>query len=226
MSPLYPWRQPEAITRLAIASQQRYPELAASLIEATGIDPEYRVRGLLYADPEDAVPAAAWAHRYEQRLFAVDSDFLHALSPDLATDIDQGLWMPELGSVRNPRLGRALRRRLEQLRQVSLFECTTVQRLRRVAGGVVADTATATYAGGHTVLCGGAWSGHLAADVGVALPVRPVKGQMLLFRACRAGQQALLDQVVLRNGSYLIPRDDGRILVGSTLEPDAGCRIR
>lgn len=222
VSPLYPWQQPEAITQLAIASQRLYPEMAASLIETTGIDPEYRLRGLLYADPEQAGPARAWARRHAQRLLSVDSRFVRTIAPHLAADIDQGLWMPELGSVRNPRLVRALRQRLKQLRRVTLCEQTPVEQLRRVGDGVVAVTAGATFEGGQTILCGGAWSGRLAADLGVSLPVTPVKGQMLLFRAPDATAQPLLEQVVLRGGRYLIPRDDGRILVGSTLEPTAG----
>lgn len=222
VSPLYPWQQPEAITQLAIASQRLYPGMAASLIETTGIDPEYRLRGLLYADPEQTEPARAWARRHAQRLVSVDSRFVRTLAPNLAADIDQGLWMPELGSVRNPRLVRALRQRLGQLSQVTLHEHTAVWKLRRSAGGVVAVTANATYEGGQTILCGGAWSGRLAADLGMSLPVTPVKGQMLLFRARHPDAGPLLEQVVLRGGRYLIPRDDGRILVGSTLEPDAG----
>lgn len=222
VSPLYPWQQPEAITQLAIASQRLYPEMAASLIDTTGIDPEYRRRGLLYADPEQTKTAKAWARRHAQRLVSVDSGFVRTIAPHLAADIDQGLWMPELGSVRNPRLVGALRQRLGQLRHVTLHEHTPVQKLRRVADGVVAVTDRASYEGGQTILCGGAWSGRLAEAIGLSLPVKPVKGQMLLFAAPPAEAKPLLEQVVLRGGRYLIPRDDGRILVGSTLEPGAG----
>jgi glycine oxidase len=67
------------------------------------------------------------------------------------------------------------------------------------------------------VLAAGAWSG-LALDGLAAVPhIRPIRGQMLLFRP----EPGALDTVLFRNGLYLIPRRDGHVLVGSTLE-DAG----
>jgi glycine oxidase len=64
------------------------------------------------------------------------------------------------------------------------------------------------------VVAGGAWSGELLKTAGVSLPMAPVRGQMLLFRAA----PGLLKRMVMRHYRYLIPRRDGRILAGSTLE--------
>ena len=68
----------------------------------------------------------------------------------------------------------------------------------------------------QVILCGGAWSRTLLESVGAGfvLPVRPVKGQMLLYRAA----PGLLPCMVMNNGRYLIQRKDGHILCGSTLE--------
>ena len=72
---------------------------------------------------------------------------------------------------------------------------------------------------GRVIVCGGAWTGRLLAQAGVWLPVRPIKGQMMLFRTpLTSGCRQLLERVVLADGRYLIPRADGRVLVGSTLE--------
>jgi glycine oxidase len=64
------------------------------------------------------------------------------------------------------------------------------------------------------VVCGGAWAAQLLAQLNVQLPVRPVKGQMIAYQA----PQGLVQRVVLKDGRYIIPRADGLLLVGSTLE--------
>nr|WP_267957626.1 glycine oxidase ThiO [Halomonas zhangzhouensis] len=220
VSPLYPWRYSEPVSQLARGAGERYAEMAAMLLDATGIDIEYRQKGLLYLRVEDAEQAFAWAQRQDWPLEKVEAPFIYAKEPWLCEGIDEGLWMPTLGSVRNPRLCRALRTRLEALPSVLLMEQATVQRLiveRGRACGV--ETEQGRVEAGRVILCGGAWSSVLLAEHDVALPVRPVKGQMMLFATPpMAGGRQLLKRVVLSDGRYLIPRGDGRVLVGSTLE--------
>ncbi|QTP58417.1 glycine oxidase ThiO [Billgrantia antri] len=220
VSPLYPWRYSEPVSQLAQGATHRYAELAERLLESTGIDIEYRQKGLLYLRVDDAERASAWAQRQGWPLEKVDASFIYAREPWLCEGVSEGLWMPTLGSVRNPRLCRALRARLEALPRATLVENTAVERLvveRGRACGV--ETAQGRLAAGHVILCGGAWSGVLLAEHGVALPVRPVKGQMMLFSTPpMPGGRQLLERVVLADGRYLIPRGDGRVLVGSTLE--------
>jgi glycine oxidase len=60
----------------------------------------------------------------------------------------------------------------------------------------------------------GAWSGRLLEHLGLHAPTPPVKGQIVLLRADRR----LLRRIVEHGKSYLVPRDDGRILVGATEE--------
>ncbi|MFQ3789436.1 glycine oxidase ThiO [Halomonas sp. A29] len=220
VSPLYPWRYSEPVSQLARAAGQRYADLATMLLDATGIDIEYRQEGLLYLRVDDAELAREWAQQQGWPLERVDADFLYAKEPWLCEGLDGGLWMPTLGSVRNPRLCQALRARLEMLPNVTLMEHAAVERLvveQGCARGV--DTAQGRIDGGRVILCGGAWSGVLLAELDVGLPVRPVKGQMMLFTTPpMPGGRQLLERVVLADGRYLIPRGDGRVLVGSTLE--------
>ncbi|MGR2740559.1 glycine oxidase ThiO [Billgrantia sp. Q4P2] len=220
VSPLYPWRYSEPVSRLAYGATHRYAELAERLLDTTGIDIEYRQRGLLYLRVDDAEQAFDWAQRQGWPLERVDAATLYAKEPWLCGELDEGLWMPTLGSVRNPRLCRALRARLDALSNVTLMEHAAVERLvveRGRARGV--ETAQGRIDAGRVILCGGAWSGALLAEHDVALPVRPVKGQMMLFvTPPMPGGRQLLERVVLADGRYLIPRADGRVLVGSTLE--------
>jgi glycine oxidase len=66
----------------------------------------------------------------------------------------------------------------------------------------------------EAVLCGGAWSSQLLPG----LPVFPVKGQMLSLQ----GPIGALSRVVFGPGTYLVPREDGLLVVGATSEPEAG----
>lgn len=220
VSPLYPWRYSEPVSQLACGATHRYAELAERLLETTGIDIEYRQKGLLYLRVDDAEHAFAWAQRQGWPLERVDATAIYAKEPWLREGLDDGLWMPTLGSVRNPRLCRALRARLDSLPNVALLENVAMQRLVVEQGracGVV--SAQGRIDAGCVILCGGAWSGVLLAEHEVALPVRPVKGQMMLFTTPpMPGGRQLLERVVLADGRYLIPRSDGRVLVGSTLE--------
>ena len=218
VSPLYPWRHSTPISQLSRWSEGFYPELSLRLLEETGIDPEYRQKGLLYLRVDDEARALEWAREVGKPLERVDADFLYAKEPQAAPGFESGLWMPTLGSIRNPRLGQALRARLQAMPKVELREGVTIERLVTEGGRV---TGVASHEGHiyaeHVIVCGGAWAGQLLGTVGVDLPVRPVKGQMILFKA----SPGLVERVVLMDGRYVIPRSDGRILAGSTLE-DAG----
>ncbi|GEK46516.1 glycine oxidase ThiO [Bisbaumannia pacifica] len=215
VSPLYPWRYSAPISRLSSWSEGYYPELALRLLEETGVDPEYRQKGLLYLRVDDEARALAWAREVGKPLERVGADFLYDKEPAAAPGCDEALWMPTLGSIRNPRLVRALRIRLAAMPRVELREQTEVTGLRAAGGRITAvETATGPIAGQQIVVCGGAWAADLLAGVGVALAVRPVRGQMILFRA----PPGLVKRVVLMDGRYVIPRADGRVLAGSTLE--------
>lgn len=121
-------------------------------------------------------------------------------------------WFPGVAQVRNPRLIKAL---LLALRQhgVRLQAHTPAVGWQQLAGrltGVI--TPHGVIACGQAVLAAGAWSGDL-----IQLPMRPVKGQMLLLR----GNPNALDHIRMDDQIYLIPRREGVVLLGSTLE-DAG----
>ncbi|WP_110687742.1 glycine oxidase ThiO [Salinicola aestuarinus] len=215
VSPLYPWRYSRPISALSSWSEGRYPELAGRLLEETGIDPEFRQKGLLYLRVDDVGDALAWAREVAKPLSRVDARTLYAKAPNAAPGFDSALWMPTLGSIRNPRLGKALRARLATMPGVECLEGREVRGLLREGERVIGvDTAGGPVLGGQTVVCAGAWSRSLLESVGVALPIRPVRGQMILFRT----PPGLVERVILKDGRYVIPRGDGRVLAGSTLE--------
>jgi glycine oxidase len=203
-----------------------YPAWSAGLLEETGIDVGYRRTGgvdVAFTDQEDqALRAAAGRWRVAgiacERLAPVD---VKRIEPELNPDVTAVYFLPDRAQVRNPRLLRALIAaidqrggRLEPWRGVTGFE---VQRGRVTT----VRTTTGDLACGTLVMAAGAWSGPLLEPIGVCAPTPPVKGQIVLLRSARP----LLKRIVEHAKNYLVPRDDGRILVGAT-EENAGFDTR
>lgn len=215
VSPLYPWRYSRAVANLAHWSQDFYPALGQQLLEDTGVDPEVHVTGLYWLDLDDQAEALAWARANDRPLQEVDISAVHDAVPALGAGFQKAVHMPGVANVRNPRLARSLREALRRMPNVEVLEgCEVsgfiqeqgaIRGVRCAAGELRADA---------TVLAAGAWSGELLAGLGLELPVAPVKGQMILYK-CSAD---FLSSMVLAKGRYAIPRRDGHILVGSTLE--------
>lgn len=214
LSPLYPWRYPEPVNRLAFYSQARYEALCRELFEETGKDPEWTQSGLLMLGPEDGAEGLTWAHESDTCLSRVEASEVAEIEPALAVTPGFSLWMPEVAQVRNPRLVAALRASLEG-RGVDIHEQTRVTSLSTDAGRIVGvETEAGALRAGRVLVAGGAWSAELLDLPGGPLPVEPVRGQMLLFQA----EPGLLTRIILSEGRYLIPRRDGHILMGSTME--------
>ncbi|MDZ7803053.1 glycine oxidase ThiO [Thiohalophilus sp.] len=214
LSPLYPWRFDDAVNALARWGQPRYADFAEQLRQESGIDPEYEPSGLLILDSDEREVALAWARDWGVNLQVLSREAIRDVEPQLVNPPEQALWLPEVGQLRNPRLGRAARGSLDAL-GVAVYEQQPVEELLIEAGrcrGVVSG-GTAFHAE-QVVIAGGAWSAGLLQSLGIALPVRPVRGQMILYR----GEPGALRRIVLSQDRYIIPRRDGRVLVGSTIE--------
>ncbi|WP_166360341.1 glycine oxidase ThiO [Pseudomonas akapageensis] len=215
VSPLYPWRYSAAVTALAHWSQDFYPQLGERLFGATGVDPEVHTTGLYWLDLEDEQEALAWAAREGRPLRAVDMSATYDAVPVLGPGFNRAIYMADVANVRNPRLVKSLKAALQAMPNVVLKEhCEVTGFIRegqRICG---VQTATGDVPGDRVVLTAGAWSGELLRPLGLDLPVEPVKGQMILYKCA----EDFLPSMVLAKGRYAIPRRDGHILIGSTLE--------
>lgn len=211
LSPLPPWHYPPPVQQLARASQALYPDIAAQLLADTGIDPQWTPSGLLVLDG-DADAAHDWARQAAARVDDLDAAAVRALEPALTPH--RALRLPDVAHIRNPRLLRALHADLAR-RAVEVREHTPVIALDTDGTRVLGLRTAAGLMGCEgVVIAAGPWSGELLE--GLWRPqVSPVRGQMLVFEA----PAGLLGHVVLTpDGHYLVPRRDGRILVGSSVE--------
>lgn len=214
LSPLYPWRYPESVNELAKRSQAAYPGLISNLQKNTGIDAEWVRSGLLIIGAEDSEKAAKWSLKYANSMKHVDAADCESLQSGLVTENGPAIWMPEIAQVRNPRLLAALKRDLLN-NGVEIREQQEINDFDISNGEIKAiRTSTEEIGADRCIITAGAWSGKLLSGLGLDIPVKPIRGQMLVFRENPAG----LERIVLKDNRYLIPRRDGRILVGSTLE--------
>ena len=215
VSPLYPWRYSQAVTALAHWSQDFYPQLGERLFASTGIDPEVHTTGLYWLDLDDEAEALAWARRENRPLSAVDISATHDAVPVLGGGFSRAIYMADVANVRNPRLVKSLKAALLALPNVTVHEQCEVSGFIRDGDKVLGvESSQGAIHADQVVLTAGAWSGDLLATLGLELPVEPVKGQMILYK-CAAD---FLPSMVLAKGRYAIPRRDGHILIGSTLE--------
>jgi glycine oxidase len=214
LSPLYPWRYPEPVNRLARWGQTAYPDLARELLASTQLDVEWVRSGLLILDAAEAEQAHAWAEQAGTPLVQLDDRSLHALAPAVSPAITGALHFPEVAQVRNPRLVTALHQDLVG-RGVELRERVEVHGFESHQGRLHAlHTSAGVLPTERAIVAAGAWSATLLSGTGLDLDHPPVKGQMLLLRP----HPRLISAVLLNDGYYLIPRRDGHILVGSTQE--------
>jgi glycine oxidase len=213
ISPLYPWRYDAAVTALATWSQSYYPELVEWLFAESGIDPEYTLSGLLIVEPEGMDQAFSWCQANNQEVELLQGSEIRACEPAFSREAAQALWLSGVAQIRNPRLVKAAYR--------SISDKVTVQTDVAVRGIVVSKgraqavlTEKGEIAAGCIIVCAGAWSGGLLEGIVAKPDISPVMGQMILFKAASDA----IRRIVLHEERYVIPRRDGRVLVGSTLE--------
>lgn len=216
ISPLYPWRYPDAVNKLAKWGQAFYPELIAEMNAETGLDAELIQSGLLLLDDE-AEQAVAWANKWQSNLQLIDNKMLYEIEPMLSHtgfENKQAIWMPEIRQVRNPRLVKVMKSYL--LKQgVTFIEQSEVKGLTQQKGKITGvETQAGELHADKVLIASGAWSTKLLKNIEINIDVKPVKGQMILFKS----DPDKIKRIVLSQDRYVIPRRDGRVLVGSTLE--------
>ncbi|MFE6160242.1 glycine oxidase ThiO [Streptomyces sp. NPDC056486] len=217
----------QTLLGLNLASAQRYPEFAAELAEASDRDLGYRACGTLAValDSDDRAHLRE-LHALQERS-GLTSEWLSGrecrrLEPMLAPGVRGGLRVDGDHQIDPRRLAAALLVACERAGVIfhrAWAERLTVERDR--ATGVVLADGTALEAG-QTVLAAGSLSGRLAGvPEGVLPPVRPVKGQVLRLTVPQRYAPFLsrtVRAVVRGSHVYLVPRENGELVVGATSE--------
>jgi len=206
---------------LAVASRRRHPAFLRRIESLAGVDLGLREGGMLVpsftpGEEEAAEEAAGWQREAGLEARILSGDEAAALQPGVTLEARCWTWLPREAWLDTQRLSGALVPALEAAG-------AEVRTRTRVAGldlrggrvrGVALEDGTSVEAQ-RVVLSAGSWTGRLA-DLPREVPVRPVRGQVLRYAA--EGAPSLRRLVAGHRGSYLVPRPDGGILAGSTME--------
>ena len=195
-----------ALQPLATASARMYPEFVHELEVESGIKVDLREQGAIVLPPPEHLPESS-----EFLPGKVIPASLAELEPALSETNRPAFYLKER-SV-DPRALTSAALKTAKRRDVNFSSGDRVTAVNQADGRVVGVTTTKTkFQASKVVNCAGAWSGQITP---YAFPTRPVKGQMLCLIAT---SRTLLRHVIRSPEAYLIPRSDGRIIVGTTVE--------
>ncbi|HTX08067.1 MAG TPA: glycine oxidase ThiO [Solirubrobacteraceae bacterium] len=211
------------LIRLGMASAEAYPDFVAELSEMTGMDTGYLRCGTLLGarDRDDA----EWLERERELRETLDlpvqrlrASQARELEPALAPTLRLGLGIPDDHAI-DPRkltaaLAEALRKSGGELRTRTTVNAVTTAR-ERVMGITLGDGSEV--AAENVVVAAGPWSSSLdGIPEGARVPIHPIKGQIL--RLHDPAGPGLLTRVLRMTGGYVVPRGDGRYVIGATME--------
>ena len=229
---------PSPMLDLCLRSRSLYPEWIGKLEQLTGISTGYLPSGILapvYGEdgsrgageqgsreageqggelkliPQNSflktlpIPPSLW----------LDKEAINLYQPGLGTDVVGGWWYPEDGQVDNRALIQALRQAVRDL-GITLKEGVKVEAIEQENGLIrQVRTSAGEFEANHYILATGAWANEL-----LPLPIHPKKGQMVSVKVPNShnNQPLPLQRVLFGSETYLVPRRDGRLIIGATSE--------
>ena len=218
------------LERLAAISHELHARWATELREMTGIDTGYRVCGGIYLPTDRSSPLTSEMDSLTEMGVAVErmtASGLAVAEPRLAVPPAKGpddilaYRLPHEAQLRNPRHLRALAEGCRK-RGATILAESEVTELRWEKSSVrAARVGTRWIEAGQFCIATGAWSSTLATQTDLPIDVHPIRGQIALLRH----QPSLIQHIINYGRQYVVPRDDGRVLVGATQE-DVGFDCR
>lgn len=202
-------------------SKNLYADFAEQLLAETGVDIELDCSGTLYlafseTDAAEIRHRFAWQKKAGLNVELLSAEETRKTEPFVSPDAREALFFPHDWQVENRRLLAALQK-YAALNSVEIVENAEVRNLLIEKGKVVgAETSDEKFFAGTVVLATGAWTSLIeSGENDFSLPpVEPVRGQILSFRTAKR----LFSKVIYSPRGYLVPRRDGRILIGATVE--------
>lgn len=207
--PLFAW---------AKQSRDMFPQLAAQLKEQSGIDIGLIRKGLLkLARTAEEAAQQQRAVRFQQaagaEVEALTVEQAQKLEPSLSSSFQQAMYIPHDGQVSAPDLSLAFARSAIRL-GVEVREGTEVRQLLQEGDRITGvRTPQETIYADQVVLATGAWSSSLLQQLDLQLPIYPVKGELFSVVA----HPPLLETTLFTHGCYLVPKQQGRLIVGATM---------
>ncbi len=212
----------DEFTRFCTESLSLYEDFAAELLAETGVDIELDQNGTLYAaftehDSAEIQKRFKWQQSAGLAVEYWAAEVVRKFEPFISPDVRSALYFPNDRQVDNRLLLAALEKSA-RLNGIEIRERTEVKSLIIENGKITgADANGEKFFAEKVLLTTGAWT-SLIGTAGFKLPcIKPVRGQIIGFQTAKR----LFQKVIYSPRGYLVPRADGRILIGATVE-DAG----
>jgi glycine oxidase len=208
LSPMRPWAEQPVSTELSEQGKLLYPEYVELLKQQTGIDSEYIRSGLVAIDKNHVTKIKNWALSQNINVEDIKNNSFGVNLPE------QSVLLPDICQLRPSRLLKALHASLKQT-SVSIYEYTKITDIVlknnlfeyvSFDGGKVAA--------GAVIIAAGAWSKLVLENINNDIDIKPIRGQII----CIKPDEKKSGPMVLDGAHYLIPRQDGHMLIGSTTE--------
>lgn len=201
---------PGPLLNLCLKSRWLYPKWVRKIQDLTGLDLGYNPCGIIapvYDLPSENLrntAATQW----------LDKTAIHLYQPGLGNDVVGGWWYPEDSQVDNCKVMEALGKAAQQL-GINVRHGVTVQTVQQKQGKITSILTSEGEIKAETyVIASGSWASQI-----LPLPVRPVKGQMLAVTMPRQLEEPFpLQRVLYGPATYLVPRRNGRLIIGATSE--------
>jgi glycine oxidase len=199
-----------------------HPQWAQRLHSLTGIDTGYRRCGGLYLARTigEGAALAAWAgslHDDGIEAVTVGSADVRELEPGLKFGQSGAVLLPGEAQLRNPRHLKALLAACEKTGVTVTSNVSAADFVVRDNQLAEVNSSIGSLAARHFCFTAGAWTGQILAHLGIKTGILPIRGQMVLFNCDSTGGRPI-SRVVNEGSRYIVPRDDGRVLAGSTEE--------
>lgn len=207
------------LTELAISSRNGYPEFVRELTSETGIDVEFSKSGLIYvAISEEEERALQERHQWQIHsalpVKKLSGQEILRLENRLHDRLRSGLLFPEEAYVDNVNLVEALRVACARCKVRLMTGC----HVDSLAGDAVKVTGVGSTLGfwptGNVVIAAGSWSSLIDTHLPGPPSIKPSRGQMIAVKT----QSPFFTHIIYSSHVYFVPRKDGRLLLGSTVE--------
>lgn len=218
LSPMYAWRYPTAVNALAQYGKSMYLQLNERCKQYTGIDFEINPSGMLIFDKNNFKIGLRYADETQQNIHQselLNTQQLTNLIPQINPEFKQALYFPQIANIRNPRLLQSLIAYLKQQSKVTFYTNTQIDDFKIQQNKIemlISQDRRHFYANA-VILCTGAWSTQWQKLCKNPLNIYPIHGQMVLFKT----PANWLKSICMNQEMYLIPRQDGYIICGSSM---------
>ncbi|HEX7665312.1 MAG TPA: glycine oxidase ThiO [Polyangiaceae bacterium] len=213
---------PGPLVDLFVEARDGYQAWTTALREATGIDSGWRKSGVLHVEYSEQGGEAlrdlvGWQAKAGLRAELVDGARAKEIEPELSNDVKAAAYFPDDAQVDPPALLRALVAMTAKA-GVRVRSGSTVERVivenGKCVGVALAGGEERELRADAVVLAAGSWSSLVPGAKDAFAEVKPARGQIVLLEE----RPPKLRTIVTGGGAYVVPRGDGRVVCGSTLE--------